>query len=167
MRKAKNGSQTVELQAFDDEIRDLEFDHDPAKKYATAYDLRDMDALGIVPTFRRRFNFLAMMGFSSTVLTAWETSLATFSFALYNGGTGGLFCVSCFPRTYSTSHELIALFRDLDLRSRRTYLCIPHDCGARFIVSLSLLSTHPRLTLAVQVSHRLWAIPVGCKLIAG
>lgn len=82
----------METKHIDDEIRDLEFEHNPAKKYATAYDLRDMDALGIVPTFRRRFDFLAMVGFSSTVIVAWETTLATLGFALFNGGTGGLFC---------------------------------------------------------------------------
>lgn len=52
----------VELRALDDEIRDLEFEHNPAKQGATACDLRDMDALGIMPTFRRRFKFLAMVG---------------------------------------------------------------------------------------------------------
>lgn len=83
-----------ELQALDEEIQDLEFDHHPARKYATAYDLRDMSALGIEPTFRRRFDFLAMVGFSSTVIVAWETTLATLGFALFNGGTGGLFCES-------------------------------------------------------------------------
>lgn len=87
-----------ELRALDDEILDLEFDRDPAKKYATAYDLRDMAALGLTPAFRRRFNFLAMVGFSSTVVTPWEATLATFSFALFNGGTGGLFCTLNYGR---------------------------------------------------------------------
>ena len=63
------------------------------ERYATAYDVRDMNALGLLPTFRRRFNFLAMVGFSSTVVTPWETTLVTFSFALFDGGTGGLFCM--------------------------------------------------------------------------
>ena len=83
----------VELRALDDEIRNLEFDrdHNPAKEYATAHDLRDMDALGLTPTFRRRFKFVAMVGFSSTVVVGWQNLMATFSFALYNGGTGGLF----------------------------------------------------------------------------
>jgi hypothetical protein len=97
--KAMAGGRDRELDAFNEEIRDLEFDRDPAKKYATAYDLRDMDALGLVPAFRRRFNFLAMLGFSSTVVVAWQTTLATLSFALFNGGTGGLFCESLCPRT--------------------------------------------------------------------
>lgn len=85
------GSHNVELQAIDDEIRDLEFDRGTAKKWATAHDIRDMDALGISPTFKRRFKFVAMVGFSSTVVVAWQNALATFGFALYNGGTGGLF----------------------------------------------------------------------------
>ncbi|KAK3072457.1 hypothetical protein LTR53_006784 [Teratosphaeriaceae sp. CCFEE 6253] len=88
----KDASQHVELRALDAEMRNLEFGSDDApEKYATAYDLRDMNALGLVPTFRRRFDFLAMLGFSSTVVVAWQTTLATFSFALFNGGTGGLF----------------------------------------------------------------------------
>ena len=62
------------------------------RHFATAYDARDMDAFGLKQTFRRRFTVLAMLGFSSTVVTAWQTTLATFSFALFNGGTGGLFC---------------------------------------------------------------------------
>lgn len=88
----KEAYNNVELRALDDEMRNLEFGSDPARKYATAYDIRDMDALGLAPTFRRRFDFLAMLGFSSTVVVAWQTTLATFSFALFNGGTGGLFC---------------------------------------------------------------------------
>ncbi|KAK5732182.1 hypothetical protein LTR17_010759 [Elasticomyces elasticus] len=88
----KETSQNVELRALNEDLHKLEFGSDPAKKSATAYDLRDMNALGLVPTFRRRFNFLAMLGFSSTVVVAWQTTLATFSFALFNGGTGGLFC---------------------------------------------------------------------------
>ena len=90
--EAKESSQSVELRAIDDEIRDLEFDRNPvAKEWATPNDLRDMAALGIAPTFHRRFKFVAMVGFSSTVVVAWQNTLATFGFALYNGGTGGLF----------------------------------------------------------------------------
>ncbi|KAK4929217.1 hypothetical protein LTR49_004114 [Elasticomyces elasticus] len=85
-------SQNLELRALKEDFHKLEFGSDSAKKSATAYDLRDMNALGLVPTFRHRFNFLAMLGFSSTVVVAWQTTLATFSFALFNGGTGGLFC---------------------------------------------------------------------------
>ena len=98
----KETSQTVELRALDDEIRNLEFGSDRGQKYATAYDVRDMNALGLLPTFRRRFNFLAMVGFSSTVVVAWQTTLATFSFALFNGGTGGLFCKLSYLSTCGT-----------------------------------------------------------------
>lgn len=84
-------SHNVELNALDEEIRDLEYDRSAAKKWATAHDIRDMDALGLTPTFKRRFKFVAMVGFSSTVVVAWQNALATFGFALYNGGTGGLF----------------------------------------------------------------------------
>ena len=91
LRVQKESSHNVELRALDDEIRDLQFDRAPAKQWATAYDLHDMDALGLAPTFRRRFKFVAMVGFSSTVVVAWQNTMATFSFALYNGGTGGLF----------------------------------------------------------------------------
>ena len=90
--QTKSSSHNVELRAVDDEIRDHGFDHDPViREYATAHDIRDMAALGLAPTFRRRFKFLAMVGFSSTVVVAWQNTLATFGFALYNGGTGGLF----------------------------------------------------------------------------
>jgi hypothetical protein len=89
---SKQSRNNVELRALDDEIRGLEFDHNPAKQYwATPNDVRDMDALGLNPTFKRRFKFVAMVGFSSTVVVAWQNMLATFYFALYNGGTGGLF----------------------------------------------------------------------------
>ncbi|KAK5720358.1 hypothetical protein LTR17_015075 [Elasticomyces elasticus] len=96
----KGTSQNVELRALNEDLHKLEFGSDPAKKSATAYDLRDMNALGLVPTFRRRFNFLAMLGFSSTVVVAWQTTLATFSFALFNGGTGGLFCAGILALTF-------------------------------------------------------------------
>ena len=90
--EAKESSHSVELRAIDDEIRDLEFDRNPvAKEWATPHDMRDMAALGLAPTFKRRFKFVAMVGFSSTVVVAWQNTLAVFGFALYNGGTGGLF----------------------------------------------------------------------------
>ena len=80
-----------ELRTPDDEIHDLEFDGTPVKQWATIHDLREMDALGIAPTFRRRFKFVAMLGFSSTVVVAWQVTMVTFGFAFFNGGTGGLF----------------------------------------------------------------------------
>ena len=111
----KASAHDIELKQFDDDLRDLEFDRNPAKEYATKHDLHDMDALGLTPTFRRRFKFVAMVGFSSTVVVAWQNTLATFSFALYNGGTGGLFwcfIFSMFAMTfvYLTLAELSSSF---------------------------------------------------------
>ena len=80
--KAESKPHNVELSALDEIARDLELDSDPAERYATAYDIHDMDALGIKPAFRRRFNLLAMIGFSSMVAAAWQNTFATFTFAL-------------------------------------------------------------------------------------
>ena len=80
----------AELKQLDNELHELEFDS-PAKQGATAYDLRDMNALGIAPVFKRRFKFVAMVGFSSTVVVAWQNCLTNFGFGLVDGGTGGIF----------------------------------------------------------------------------
>ena len=69
---------------------ELEFDS-PAKQGATAYDIRDMDGLGLAPTFQRRFKFVAMVGFCSTVVVEWQNTLTNFGFGLLDGGTGGIF----------------------------------------------------------------------------
>ena len=74
------------LRALDDEMRELEYDSHAVKKGTTAHDIRDMNALGLASTFRRRFKFVAMVGFSSTVVVAWQNVLTTFGFALFNGG---------------------------------------------------------------------------------
>lgn len=108
-------ARNVELRALDDEMRELEFDSNPAKQGATAYDIRDMDALDLTPTFRRRFKFVAMVGFSSTVVVAWQNVLTTFGFAFYNGGTGGLFWTFIFSMiamtfVYLTLSELASAF---------------------------------------------------------
>jgi choline transport protein len=87
----KDASSRLALRALDKEINDIEFDRDDMKKWATAYDIHDMDALGLAPTFRRRFKFVAMVGFSSMVVLAWQATLTSFQFALENGGTGGFF----------------------------------------------------------------------------
>ena len=116
----KEVSNRVEVRTLDDELHDLEFDRNPATQWATVKDLRDMDALGIAPTFRRRFKFIAMVGFSSTVVVAWQNTMATFGFALFNGGTGGLFWTFIFSTVgmclvYLTLSELAswyALFLD-------------------------------------------------------
>ena len=72
------------------ELQGLEYDS-PAKQSATAYDIRDMDALGLPPTFKRRFKFVAMVGFCSTVVVAWQNTLTNLGFGLFDGGTGGIF----------------------------------------------------------------------------
>lgn len=68
-----------------------DFSRSAAQTWATTHDIRDMSALGLYPTFKRRFRFIAMVAFSSMVTVAWQNVLAVFQFALYNGGTGGLF----------------------------------------------------------------------------
>lgn len=78
-------------QTIDDEVLALEFDRNSEKLKPTAYDVREMELFGIEPTFKRRFKFVAMVGFASTVVMCWQNTLATFSFALTNGGTGGYF----------------------------------------------------------------------------
>ena len=62
----------VDLAALDSEIRQLEFGDSSEKRGATIHDVRDMDALGLAPTFHRRFKFVAMVGFSSTVVVSWQ-----------------------------------------------------------------------------------------------
>ena len=63
----------------------------PPKFQPSHQDRLDMELFSISPAFNRRFNFLAMVGFASTVVMCWQNTLATFSFALQNGGTGGYF----------------------------------------------------------------------------
>ena len=77
----------VELRQLDGEFHD----DSPATQGATAYDIRDMDALGLAPAFKRRFKFVAMVGFCSTVVVAWQNTLTNFGFGLFDGGTGGIF----------------------------------------------------------------------------
>ena len=48
---------------IDDELLALEFDRDPEKLKPTANDVREMGLFGIEPVFRRRFKFVAMVGF--------------------------------------------------------------------------------------------------------
>lgn len=98
----KEGAQPdVNLHQLDNELRELEFDS-PAKKGATAYDIHDMDALGLAPTFKRRFKFIAMVGFCSTVVVAWQNTLTNFGFGLVDGGTGGIFWTFIFGLAAST-----------------------------------------------------------------
>ena len=46
--------------------------------------------LGKKPVLRRRFGFLAMIGFTCTMLVTWEGSLVLFTTGLTNGGSAGL-----------------------------------------------------------------------------
>ena len=69
----------AELQNLSNEVDELQLD-------ATAHDIRDMDALGLAPVFKRRFKFVAMVGFCSTVVVAWQNTLTNFGFGLYDGG---------------------------------------------------------------------------------
>lgn len=87
--KGSVGGYTHE-QTIDDFLA-LEFDRNSEKLKPTAHDVREMELFGIEPTFKRRFKFVAMVGFASTVVMCWQNTLATFSFALTNGGTGGYF----------------------------------------------------------------------------
>ncbi|KAK5127758.1 hypothetical protein LTR85_004874 [Meristemomyces frigidus] len=80
----------VDRPQLEDEDHELEFDS-PAKEGATAYDIHDMDALGLAPTFRRRLKFIAMVGFCSIVVVAWQNTLTNLGFGLLDGGTGGIF----------------------------------------------------------------------------
>jgi hypothetical protein len=83
--RQKEAIQTsAELQKLNKEVHELDLD-------ATAHDVRDMDALGLAPLFKRRFKFVAMVGFCSTVVVAWQNTLTNFGFGLYDGGTGGIF----------------------------------------------------------------------------
>ena len=91
----------VILQQLNSELHELEFDS-PAKEGATAYDIRDMDALGLAPTFKRQFKFVAMVGFCSTVVVAWQNTLTNFGFGLFDGGTGGIFWTFVFGLFGST-----------------------------------------------------------------
>ncbi|TKX25740.1 amino acid permease-1 [Elsinoe australis] len=65
---------------------------DVAEKYrGTKNDKHDMNVLGKKQELRRNFNFITMLGFTSTCLASWEGLLVYLGFALTNGGTGLLF----------------------------------------------------------------------------
>ncbi|KAK4548180.1 hypothetical protein LTR36_010049 [Oleoguttula mirabilis] len=89
-KPSTDGART-RVRAVDDDILALEYDSKGSNWNATAHDVREMDLFGIEPAFKRRFKFIAMVGFASTVVMCWQNTLATFSFALTNGGTGGYF----------------------------------------------------------------------------
>ncbi len=58
----------------------------PEKFRGTTTDRHDMLLLGKKQVLRRNFNFLTMLGFSSTVMTAWEILPIISVFALEDGG---------------------------------------------------------------------------------
>ena len=94
-----------------DELHNLEYDRSAKQPQPSEHDVRDMALFDIQPTFVRRFKFVAMVGFASTVVMCWQNTLATFSFALQNGGTGGyfftyLYGMLAFGLTYLSLAEL-------------------------------------------------------------
>ncbi|KAL8971410.1 MAG: hypothetical protein Q9197_003289 [Variospora fuerteventurae] len=57
----------------------------------TPADRHDMRMLGRIQVLRRNFNFIPILGFSVVLICTWELLFANLTFALTNGGTGGLF----------------------------------------------------------------------------
>lgn len=107
---------------IEDEILELEFDRDSDNLKPSAHDAHEMDLFGIKPTFKRRFKFVAMVGFASTVVLCWQNTLATFSFALANGGTGGYFFtyiygMFAFAFTYLSLAELSSSYNSHCVRT--------------------------------------------------
>ncbi|KAK6419559.1 hypothetical protein LTR81_007381 [Elasticomyces elasticus] len=121
----------TQQQAIDDEIHALEYDRNSEKLQPTANDVRDMGLFGIQPTFTRRFKFVAMVGFASTVVMCWQNTLATFSFALNNGGTGGYFFtyiygIFAFGFTYLSLAELSSSYPTAGGQYQWVAQCAPH-----------------------------------------
>ncbi|KAK4903070.1 hypothetical protein LTR49_026878 [Elasticomyces elasticus] len=117
--------------ALDHEIHALEYDHHAEKLQPSANDVRDMGLFGIQPTFTRRFKFVAMVGFASTVVMCWQNTLATFSFALQNGGTGGYFFtyvygMFAFGFTYLSLAELSSSYPTAGGQYQWVAQCAPH-----------------------------------------
>lgn len=66
-------------------------DNVPAQYHGTVEDKYDMRVLGKKQVLRRHFSFTSMVGFSSTVLVAWEETPVLAIYALDNGGTAIIF----------------------------------------------------------------------------
>lgn len=66
-------------------------DNVPAQYHGTREDRHDMRVLGKKQVLRRHFHFTSMIGFSSTVLVAWEETPVLAIYALDNGGTAIIF----------------------------------------------------------------------------
>lgn len=116
----------AELKQFDNELHELEFDRE-AKWNSTVNDVRDMNALGIAPVFKRNFKFVAMVGFCSTVVVAWQNTLTNIEFGLLDGGTGGVFWTFVFSLIastflYLTICELSSWYVGLEFAVRITIL---------------------------------------------
>lgn len=60
-------------------------------KGATVGDQHDVLAMQIEPVFHRRFDLAAVVALGMSVVVAYQNTLATLGFTLYNGGTGGVF----------------------------------------------------------------------------
>ncbi|KAL8997684.1 MAG: hypothetical protein Q9169_003091 [Polycauliona sp. 2 TL-2023] len=54
-------------------------------------DRSEMRMLGRVQVLRRNFTLVPMLGFSTVLICTWELLFANLSFAITDGGTGGLF----------------------------------------------------------------------------
>ncbi|KAI6833133.1 amino acid transporter-like protein [Hortaea werneckii] len=65
--------------------------HVPKEYQGTLTDRQDMHALGRKQVLRRRFKFLTMLGFASTVMVAWEFVLVVSPFGLADGGKPAVF----------------------------------------------------------------------------
>ncbi|KAI7335498.1 hypothetical protein KC315_g3197 [Hortaea werneckii] len=63
----------------------------PKEYQGTPTDRQDMHALGRKQVLRRRFKFLTMLGFASTVMVAWEFVLVVSPFGLADGGKPAVF----------------------------------------------------------------------------
>ncbi|RMX95130.1 hypothetical protein D0867_13605 [Hortaea werneckii] len=65
--------------------------HVPKEYQGTPTDRQDMHTLGRKQVLRRRFKFLTMLGFASTVMVAWEFVLVVSPFGLADGGKPAVF----------------------------------------------------------------------------
>ncbi|KAK4496526.1 hypothetical protein PRZ48_012506 [Zasmidium cellare] len=83
--KSPNGSSG---ESNDEDVVD---DSVPVQYHGTSEDKHDMRVLGKKQVLRRHFSFTSMVGFSSTVLVAWEETPVLAIYALDNGGTAIIF----------------------------------------------------------------------------
>lgn len=79
--------------------------------YGTVHDKEDMRAMQEEQVFFRRIGQWAAVALNCTVVLPWQTVLVGLGFALYNGGTGGLFfgfifAAAGFVPTYLSIAEL-------------------------------------------------------------